>query len=154
MLKTGLVALFLFALPLSLHAETATTNQNDISIANATQAIMHSTGLYSFFTSGSSEGTFLPDGVGQIIMIFVGILLVYLAIAKKFEPLLLIPIGFGGILANIPIAGIANEGGVLKYIYDFGIIPPGIFPLLIFMGVVFINSQLFMRNDPEIPLHC
>ena len=44
---------------------------------------------------------------GQIVMIGVGALLIYLAIAKKFEPLLLIPIGFGGILANIPAAGLA-----------------------------------------------
>ena len=45
--------------------------------------------------------------VGQIVMIVVGLLLLYLAINKKFEPLLLVPIGFGGILANIPEAGLA-----------------------------------------------
>jgi len=46
-------------------------------------------------------------GVGQLVMIVVGLLLLYLAINKKFEPLLLVPIGFGGILANIPEAGLA-----------------------------------------------
>ena len=70
----------------------------------------------------------------QALMILVGCLLVYLAVAKRFEPLLLLPIGFGAILANIPVAGIADEGGLLWYVYHAGI-ETGIFPLLIFMGV-------------------
>ncbi|WP_300744368.1 sodium ion-translocating decarboxylase subunit beta [uncultured Brachyspira sp.] len=83
------------------------------------------------------------------IMICVGLILVYLAIAKGFEPLLLIPIGMGGILANIPIANIAalpvveimngipvtiSSGGFLGQIYTFGI-ESGLFPLFIFIGV-------------------
>jgi len=64
----------------------------------------------------------------------VGGLLIYLAIARKFEPLLLLPIGFGAILSNIPIAGIAGPEGLLGYIYHVGI-ETGVFPLLIFMGV-------------------
>lgn len=70
----------------------------------------------------------------QIVMILVGLVLIYLAIAKKFEPLLLVPIGFGGILANIPFIGIAEAGGFLGQIYGFGI-STGLFPLFIFMGV-------------------
>jgi len=66
-------------------------------------------------------------------MMLVGFLLLYLAIKKGFEPLLLLPIGFGAILSNIPVAGIAEEGGILYYLY-FGI-KAGLFPLLIFMGV-------------------
>jgi oxaloacetate decarboxylase beta subunit len=73
-------------------------------------------------------------GIGRILMIGVGLLLIYLGIFKRFEPLLLIPIGYGAILANIPIAGIAEPGGILYYIYEVGIVT-GIFPLLIFMGV-------------------
>ena len=72
----------------------------------------------------------LPD----LIMIAVGCLLLYLAIVRKFEPLLLLPIGFGAILANIPNAGFNDEGGILYYIYHVGI-ETGIFPLIIFMGV-------------------
>lgn len=72
--------------------------------------------------------------VGQIIMILVGLVLIYLAIVKKFEPLLLLPIGFGGILANIPLAAIAGPEGFIGMIYAVGI-DTGIFPLLIFMGV-------------------
>ncbi|MCL1036262.1 sodium ion-translocating decarboxylase subunit beta [Shewanella corallii] len=70
----------------------------------------------------------------QAAMMAVGLLLMYLAIAKKFEPLLLLPIGFGAILANIPNAGFNDPGGLLYYIYEVGI-KTGIFPLLIFMGV-------------------
>jgi sodium ion-translocating decarboxylase beta subunit len=70
----------------------------------------------------------------QGVMILISLVLIYLAIKKEFEPLLLLPIGFGGILANIPVVGIAEAGGFLGQIYDFGI-ATGIFPLLIFMGV-------------------
>lgn len=70
---------------------------------------------------------------GQVVMMGVGFLLIYLAVRKGFEPLLLLPIGFGAVLSNIPVAGIAEEGGILSYFY-FGI-KAGIFPLLIFMGV-------------------
>ncbi|MFN2352727.1 MAG: sodium ion-translocating decarboxylase subunit beta, partial [Kiritimatiellia bacterium] len=76
----------------------------------------------------------MPGGLGQLAMILVGCGLIYLAIVKKFEPLLLLPIGFGGILANVPVSGIAEPGGMLYAVYNFGIVPPGLFPLLIFMG--------------------
>ncbi len=71
---------------------------------------------------------------GQLLMMGVGALLLYLAIVKKFEPLLLLPIGFGAILANIPNGGFTDEGGLLYFAYHVGI-ETGIFPLLIFMGV-------------------
>ncbi len=71
---------------------------------------------------------------GQIVMIIVGLILIVLAISKGFEPLLLIPIGFGGILANIPLADISGPAGLLGLIYSFGV-QSGVFPLLIFMGV-------------------
>ncbi len=71
---------------------------------------------------------------GEIIMMVICGALIYLAIVKNFEPLLLIPIGFGGILANIPLAGISGADGLLGLLYDAGI-KTGLFPLLIFMGV-------------------
>ena len=71
---------------------------------------------------------------GQGLMLLVGMLLLYLAIVKKFEPLLLLPIGFGAILANIPGAGIAEGSGILHVFYVIGI-ESGAFPLIIFMGV-------------------
>ena len=72
--------------------------------------------------------------VGQVSMIFIGVLLIFLAIKKGFEPLLLLPIGFGGILANIPVAEIGGDQGFLGIIYHMGI-SNGLFPLIIFMGV-------------------
>ena len=69
----------------------------------------------------------------SLIMIAVGLVLIFLAIRKKFEPLLLLPIGFGGVLANIPVADIGGSG-FLGLIYDMGV-SNGLFPLLIFMGV-------------------
>ena len=68
------------------------------------------------------------------IMIVVGSVLLYLGIKKDFEPLLLVPIGFGCILINIPLAGLMDEGGFLRVIYDAGILTE-LFPLLIFVGI-------------------
>jgi sodium ion-translocating decarboxylase beta subunit len=84
--------------------------------------------------------------VGQLVMMLVGLGLLFLAISKGFEPLLLVPIGFGTILANVPGAGfdaapvydalghMESPGGLLYYIYHAGI-ETGLFPLVIFMGV-------------------
>ncbi len=109
-------------------------------VGETVSELFESTGVYGFIHGEPEDAAhpskgLLPGGLGQFVMIVVGCLLIYLAIVRKFEPLLLLPIGFGGILANIPLAGIAAEGGMLRAVYDFGIVPPGIFPLLIFMGV-------------------
>lgn len=73
-------------------------------------------------------------GIGEVVMIVVGALLLYLAIARRFEPLLLVPIGFGAILSNVPVAGMAGPDGLLGYIYHVGI-ETGVFPMLIFLGL-------------------
>ena len=83
-------------------------------------SLWQSTGLYNI-------------QAGQAFMMLIGFVLLYLAIKKGFEPLLLLPIGFGAILSNIPTAGISEPGGILYYLY-YGI-KTGVFPLLIFMGV-------------------
>ncbi len=83
-------------------------------------SLWHSTGIYNL-------------QAGQAVMMMVGFLLLFLAIKKDFEPLLLLPIGFGAVISNIPVAGIAEEGGLLYYMY-FGI-KAGVFPLLIFIGL-------------------
>ena len=70
----------------------------------------------------------------QFAMICIALTLLYLAIVKGFEPLLLVPIGFGGLLANIPGVDIAVGDGILHQFYSLGI-ETGMFPLLIFMGV-------------------
>ena len=71
---------------------------------------------------------------GQPIMILICLGLLFLGIKMKCEPLLLVPIAFGGLLSNIPIADIAGPNGFLGIIYEAGI-HKGIFPLIIFMGV-------------------
>jgi oxaloacetate decarboxylase beta subunit len=71
---------------------------------------------------------------GQAVMMLVGFGLLYLAISKGFEPLLLVPIGFGTVLANMPGTDFLEAGGLLYMIYTAGI-ETGLFPLLIFMGV-------------------
>jgi len=85
------------------------------------QEIWHGSGLYQI--TG-----------GQVAMLGICLLLLYLGIVRKFEPLLLVTIGFGGLLSNIPGAGIAEEGGLLFLAYEVGI-KSGAFPLIIFMGV-------------------
>ncbi|HJN75632.1 MAG TPA: sodium ion-translocating decarboxylase subunit beta [Myxococcota bacterium] len=86
--------------------------------------------------------------LGQFVMIAVGLLLIWLAIKKEFEPLLLLPIGFGGILANIPIAEISGEDGFLGIIYDAGV-SNGLFPLLIFMGVGALTDFSSLLANPR-----
>ena len=73
-------------------------------------------------------------GVGHVIMILIGSLLLYLGISKGYEPLLLVPIGFGAILVNIPLAEMMGDDGFLRYFYDAGV-RTEVFPLLIFLGI-------------------
>jgi len=124
------------------HVETANAQKeyHSKSINELFVGFYKSTGLSALsnpieglMSHGKEVSTFSQSG-GRIIMILVAFLLFYLAIAKGFEPLLLIPIGFGGLLANIPIADIAGPNGFLGIIYDAGI-SNGLFPLIIFMGV-------------------
>lgn len=103
-------------------------------ILNGFTQLWYSTGIYGFLTE--------EKGWGMAVMILVGFLLLYLAIKKGFEPLLLVPIGMGCILSNIPLAYIAGVDpnssfaatGFIKILYDAGI-ESGLFPVLIFMGV-------------------
>lgn len=83
------------------------------------------------------------------IMILVGLLLLYLGIKKGFEPLLLVPIGFGAILVNIPIAGLMDEGGFLRIIYDAGVMTE-LFPLLIFVGIGAMTDFGPLLENPKI----
>ncbi len=89
--------------------------------------------------------------IGQVVMMSVGCLLLYLAIAKKFEPLLLLPMGFGAILTNIPLAGFTEAGGLLHYIYEVGI-HTEVFPLIIFMGVGAMTDFGSLIANPKVLL--
>lgn len=116
------------------------------SLGQLLESFYHTTGIYAFTTPRddvmTSEAhdedarpmTTFEQTWGRLIMFAVCFALFYLAIAKGFEPLLLMPIAFGGLLANIPLAGIGGESGMLGIIYNMGI-ANGFFPLMIFMGV-------------------
>jgi carboxybiotin decarboxylase len=125
----------LFSMVSMAHAGTSQTGgQEPILLPPIVDMVANfgrSTGLFGFFASGADN---FFDGIGQFIMIGIGILLLYLAINKRFEPLLLVPIGFGAILVNTPVAAMGDPGGILYYIYTIGI-KTGVFPLFIFMGV-------------------
>lgn len=112
-----------------------------MNFADSLLELMRSTGIYGFLQ---------PGGWQNLVMIAVGLLLIRLAVARGFEPLLLIPIGTGAVLSNIPFAEIAARtvqrlgadgqivvnvyGGFIGQFYELGI-ASGLFPLLIFLGV-------------------
>ena len=106
--------------------------------------------LHFLSTTGFSEMT-----AGNFIMIVIGAVFIALAIIKDYEPLLLLPIGFGAIVGNIPsIAGmplsVYDEGSVLYYIY-FGV-SKGIFPPLIFLGIGAMTDFSCMLSNPRLIL--
>ncbi len=84
----------------------------------------------------------------NIIMMAIGCLLIYLGIKKRYEPLLLIPIGFGAILTNVPEVGMMDTGGILRVLYDSGI-KTGLFPLLIFLGIGSLTDFGPLIADPK-----
>ncbi|MFV0289921.1 MAG: sodium ion-translocating decarboxylase subunit beta [Mangrovibacterium sp.] len=93
--------------------------------------------------------------VGHIIMICIGLFFIYLAIAKEFEPMLLIPIGFGIIVGNIAFApgykiGVYESGSVLNYLY-FGV-QQGIYPPLIFLGIGAMTDFSALISNPKLIL--
>jgi oxaloacetate decarboxylase beta subunit len=109
-----------------------TSSRNELApMGTMITEFIKSTGLFEFLYPGSEKWT---GGIGALLMVGVGLLMLFLAIGKRFEPLLLMPMGFGCILANIPLAGITDPGGIIYYIYQIGI-KTGVFPLIIFMGV-------------------
>ncbi|HQB78183.1 MAG TPA: sodium ion-translocating decarboxylase subunit beta [Tenuifilaceae bacterium] len=110
--------------------------------------IDHLAQFYNY--TGFSNFTF-----GHGIMILVGLIFIYLAIAKEFEPMLLVPIGFGIIVGNIPFAeglqiGIYEQGSVLNYLY-FGVIK-GIYPPLIFLGIGAMTDFSALISNPKLIL--
>lgn len=93
--------------------------------------------------------------VGHVIMICVGLAFIYLAIAKEFEPMLLIPIGFGILVGNVAFApgyqiGVYESGSVLNYLY-FGVLQ-GIYPPLIFLGIGAMTDFSALISNPKLIL--
>jgi carboxybiotin decarboxylase len=131
----------------SITADFKTGSEHEIlpSIDKLLINFVKSTGLFAFFFPSTESWV---DGFGRIVMVGIGLILLYLAIKKRFEPLLLVPIGFGAIMTNVPIADMSDPGGVLYYIYTVGI-KTGIFPLLVFMGVGVMTDFGPMLANPK-----
>ena len=122
-------------------AESRAATNHDKSIWELLKSFYKTTGIYALTTPQSDVENGHGERIdafhqtwGRVIMIGVALILFYLAIAKGFEPLLLLPIGFGGLLANVPLANMTGPDGFLGIIYEAGIANE-FFPLLIFMGV-------------------
>ncbi len=117
-------------------------NVPDISIKQFLQNTVENTGISAVIT-GQEEVADLVDaakttivpGWQRFVLMAIGFLIIYLGAAKGFEPLLLVPIGFGTVFVNIPFGGMyAEHSGMLKIIYDAGV-GNEFFPMLIFMGI-------------------
>jgi carboxybiotin decarboxylase len=87
----------------------------------------------------------------HVIMILIGSGLLYLGIKKGYEPLLLVPIGFGAILVNIPLADLMGKEGFLRFFYDAGVLTE-VFPLLIFIGIGAMTDFQPLLENPKIIL--
>ncbi len=90
-------------------------------------------------------------GWGHVLMILVASGLLYLGIHKGYEPLLLVPIGFGAILVNIPLADMMGKEGFLRFFYDNGVLTE-VFPLLIFIGIGAMTDFQPLLENPKIIL--
>ena len=106
-------------------------------LAEGLQNLWMSTGIMNFVKPADPDLCGAEQFMHQFgvpVMILVCLFLLWLGIKKQFEPLLLVPIAFGGLLSNIPVADIAGPNGFLGIVYEAGI-HKGLFPLIIFMGV-------------------
>ncbi len=103
-----------------------------------------------------SQASVLLDAIRSlqwqnIVMMVAGGVLIYLAIAKDYEPVLLLPIGFGSILVNLPLTGIMDEGGFLRILYNAGIITE-LFPLFIFIAIGAMTDFGPLMENPRMAL--
>jgi len=140
---------------LSAHQEETYQTQ---SFSKMVGGFLESTGVNAILNPNpdelSSAGKEMSDfhkSWGRVLMILVTFFLFWLAIRKGFEPLLLLPIAFGGLLANIPIAGIAGDHGFLGVIYGMGL-KNEMFPILIFMGVGAMTDFGPLLSNPKTAL--
>ena len=140
----------IFIKPFVANAQTPDSSSTEIVVENEHSV---TNGLSKFYEySGINNAT-----PGHIIMIFVGLLFIFLAIKYEYEPLLLIPIGIGIIIGNIPFAldadlqlGVYEEGSVMSYLY-FGVVK-GIYPPLIFLGIGAMTDFSSLLSSPRLVL--
>jgi oxaloacetate decarboxylase beta subunit len=96
----------------------------------------------SYLLEGIQSLIFSPNGWKMIVMYVIGIVLIWLAIKKEYEPSLLLPMGFGAILVNLPLSGVLNQmvggveaHGIIEWLFEVGIEASEALPLLLFIGI-------------------
>jgi len=144
---------FMFFQPAGLASDLGTMEKITSSAGQADSGVMH--GINKFFSyTGFRNAT-----PGHLIMIVVGLFFIFLAIKYNYEPLLLVPIGTGIIIGNIPFfqdgganlqLGIYQEGSVLNYLY-YGVVK-GIYPPLIFLGIGAMTDFSSLISNPRLML--
>ena len=114
------------AAPAAPEAKKAAQQKHEISVGTGIKSIAERTGIFGFMKD---------NGWKNLLMIIVGCVLLYLGVVKDFEPMLLVPIGFGTILVNVPFAGMGDAPhGLLYLIFEYGL-NNELLPLLIFIGI-------------------
>lgn len=115
--------------------------------------------LGNFFINGIEQfysySSFAQFEIGNILMIIIALIFIYLAVVKEYEPLLLIPIGFGIIVGNVPFypglkIGVYETGSVMNYLY-FGVIQ-GVYPPLVFLGIGALTDFSALLSNPKLIL--
>lgn len=107
--------------------------------------------VHAFGTLGEGSRYLFTAGWTHLVMLGVACLMFWLAIRKGVEPLLLLPIAFGCLLANLPLSEVMEQGGVLRSLYDFGI-GTELFPLLIFVGIGAMTDFTPLLANPRLLL--
>lgn len=107
--------------------------------------------IHGFGTLGEGSRHLFTDGWTHLVMLGVACLMFWLAIRKGVEPLLLLPIAFGCLLANLPLSEVMEQGGVLRTLYEFGI-GTELFPLLIFVGIGAMTDFTPLLANPRLLL--
>ena len=165
LIKLILLAVLAISVNASEHAtteESPSTHKEETyksqTMGEMVVGFLQSTGVYAIANPDPDElnahGHNMSDfhkSWGRVIMILVTFVLFYLAIAKGYEPLLLLPIAFGGLLANIPVANIAGAHGFLGVIYNMGLANE-MFPIIIFMGVGAMTDFGPLLSNPKTAL--
>lgn len=152
------LCLLLFPLLGQAQLTPATPFAREVSVEAAPQVATESPEAPLSLRHGATQivertglSAFLGDQPGAVVMLGIGLLLLYLGVAKDFEPLLLVPIGFGCLFANAPFAGMASREGLLGLIYNAGI-DNDLLPLLIFMGIGAMSDFGPLMGNPRVVL--
>ena len=104
---------------------------------------------FSFLTDGA---LYMVEHWNMLIMWLIGGLLIWLAIKKDYEPALLLPMGFGAILVNLPLPGVLGENGIVQWLFEHGIEASEAFPLLLFVGIGAMNDFGPLLSNPKMLL--